>query len=76
METSIILKKCSDIRCFHESHRQCPKCFGIIHVNVIPIEQSINVELSKCLSITCFENKHLYCPDCYCILHISIINKI
>jgi len=67
---NINIEKCSDIRCFSDSHKTCPKCFGIFHM-AYPYE----IILSKCKTTACFDDYHIYCPDCYCVIHV-VITKI
>lgn len=70
------LKVCSDIRCFDDSHRFCPLCYGIFHLVVEPKEKIDNVEVKKCVDARkCWNTRkvsHTNCPDCYRSLHVEI----
>ncbi len=63
----VIFKACHDIRCFDDSHRQCPICSGIIHVISLH-----NVELKKCKTKIC-QGLHLLCTDCYKQVHVTML---
>lgn len=73
----IELKYCTDVRCFSIDHRQCPICFGIIHV-ILPKNvdiKNVDIKLTKCSSVTCFDKRY-YCPDCYNGIHVTINNNL